>query len=457
MALNLSKEERVSKINLRKDKLVSIIKDDEVLSSLKSRVGVVLDYSGSMSSHYDSGNIQNLLEVIIPLALQFDDDGNLDFWIFNEGFHRIGEVNMNNFYGFIENEVTSKYRMGLTSYAPVMKDVYKRYIDEEPSQLPSYVMFITDGDCDDKRDAFKVLKKNADKPVFWQFIGMGAGPFDTLEALDDLTDRFIDNADFFKVSNLIKMPEEELYKKLMTEYPGYLKEAVIKNIITLNKKEETTGGKKTMAVSLSKGGKVSLAKVATDAGIQGGLKNITVGLGWDVKRYDGGDDFDLDASAFILGSNGKVRSDDDFIFYNHASDKGEYQGGKFIPNVEESYIYSTGDNRTGEGEGDDEQLKIDLSKVPEGVDKIAFTVTIDQADTRNQNFGMVENAYIRIVDEATGTELIKYDLGEDFSIETAIVVAELYRHNGEWKFNAVGSGFAGGLAALCGNFGINVG
>lgn len=212
-----------------------------------------------------------------------------------------------------------------------------------------------------------------------------------------------------------------------------------------------------MAVSLSKGGKVSLAKVAADAGIQGGLKNITVGLGWDTKRYDGGDDFDLDASAFILGSNGKVRNDDDFIFYNHASDKGEYQGDKFIPNTEESYIYSTGDNRTGEGEGDDEQLKIDLSKVTDGVEKIAFTVTIDQADTRNQNFGMVENAYIRIVDDATGTELIKYDLGEDFSIETAIVVAELYRHNGEWKFNAIGSGFAGGLAALCGNFGINVG
>ncbi len=202
-----------------------------------------------------------------------------------------------------------------------------------------------------------------------------------------------------------------------------------------------TGGKKTMAVSLSKGSKVSLAKVAADAGIQGGLKNITVGLGWDVKRYDGGADFDLDAAAFMLGASGKVRGEKDFVFYNN----------KVAPGVEH-----TGDNRTGEGEGDDEQIKVDLSAIPADVEKVDFTVTIDQADTRNQNFGMVENAYIRIVDDVTGTELIKYDLGEDFSIETAIVVAELYRHDGEWKFNAIGSGFSGGLAALCGNFGIQV-
>ena len=201
------------------------------------------------------------------------------------------------------------------------------------------------------------------------------------------------------------------------------------------------GGKKTMAVSLSKGGRVSLAKVAADAGIQGGLKNITVGLGWDVKRYDGGADFDLDASAFMLGKSGKVRSDSDFIFYNNKNGTG---------------IEHTGDNRTGEGDGDDEQIKVDLSIIPDDVEKIDFTVTIDQADVRNQNFGMVENAYIRIVDDVTGAEIIRYDLGEDFSIETAIVAAELYRHNGEWKLNAIGSGFSGGLAALCGNFGIQV-
>ena len=194
-----------------------------------------------------------------------------------------------------------------------------------------------------------------------------------------------------------------------------------------------------MAVSLSKGGKVSLAKAASDSGVAT-LTNVVVGLGWDVNRYDGSAQFDLDAAAFMLANTGKVRSDSDFIFYNNKNGQG---------------ITHMGDNRTGEGEGDDEQIKIDLNAVPADVDKIAFTVTIDQADTRNQNFGMVENSYVRLFDEATGTEIIRYDLGEDYSIETAVVVGELYRNNGEWKFNAIGSGFQGGLAALCANYGID--
>lgn len=197
-----------------------------------------------------------------------------------------------------------------------------------------------------------------------------------------------------------------------------------------------------MAVSLSKGGKVSLAKVAADAGISGGLTKIMVGLGWDVNRYDGGAQFDLDAAAFMLAGTGKVRSSDDFIFYNQ----------KVGPGIEHM-----GDNRTGEGEGDDEIINIELNSIPADIERVSFTVTIDQADTRNQNFGMVENSYIRVLDAVTGTELIKYDLGEDFSIETAVVVADLYRHNGEWKFNAIGSGFSGGLAALCANFGVDIG
>ena len=197
-----------------------------------------------------------------------------------------------------------------------------------------------------------------------------------------------------------------------------------------------------MPVSLSKGGKVSLAKVAQDAGISGGLTKILVGLGWDVNRYDGGAQFDLDAAAFMLAGTGKVRSSSDFIFYNQ----------KVGPGVEHM-----GDNRTGEGEGDDEVINIDLSAIPADIERVSFTVTIDQAEARKQNFGMVENSYIRVVDAVSGTELIKYDLGEDFSVETAVVVADLYRHNGEWKFNAIGSGFSGGLAALCANFGVDIG
>ena len=192
-----------------------------------------------------------------------------------------------------------------------------------------------------------------------------------------------------------------------------------------------------MPVSLQKGQKVDLTKGNP------GLKKIMVGLGWDVNQYDNGADFDLDASAFLLGENGKVASDSDFVFYGN------------LAHNSESVIYQ-GDNLTGEGEGDDEQILVDLSKVPAGVSKIAFTVTIYEAEERRQNFGQVSNSFIRIVDDVTGSEIIRYDLGEDFSIETAVVVGELYRHGGEWKFNAIGSGFNGGLAALCRQYGVNV-
>jgi len=192
-----------------------------------------------------------------------------------------------------------------------------------------------------------------------------------------------------------------------------------------------------MAISLSKGQKVDLTKGNPS------LTKVLVGLGWDTNKYDGGFDFDLDAAAFVLGANGKVSSDEDFVFYNNLKHKS-------------GAIEHLGDNLTGSGEGDDEEIKIDLAKVPENVEKIDFTVTIHEADTRKQNFGQVSNAFIRIVDETNGKELVRYDLGEDFSVETALVVGEIYRHNGEWKFNAIGSGFSGGLAALCRNFGVNV-
>lgn len=191
------------------------------------------------------------------------------------------------------------------------------------------------------------------------------------------------------------------------------------------------------SVNLSKGQKVNLTKGNP------GLSKILVGLGWDVNSFDSGTDFDLDASAFLLNSAGVVRNEKDFIFYGNKSD------------ASNSIVHS-GDNRTGEGDGDDEAIRIDLSKVPADIDKIAFTVTIYEAEQRRQNFGQVDNAYIRIVNDVDGNELLRYDLGEDYSIETAIVFAELYRNNGEWKFAAIGSGFQGGLAALCNKYGLEV-
>ncbi|GEK35134.1 TerD family protein [Kurthia sibirica] len=193
-----------------------------------------------------------------------------------------------------------------------------------------------------------------------------------------------------------------------------------------------------MVVSLQKGQKVDLTKSNP------GLTNVVVGLGWDTNKYDGSQSFDLDASIFLLGESGKVNEQTDFIFYNNPI------GGA-------GAVEHSGDNLTGDGEGDDETVKVALNNVPANVAKIAFTVTIHDAQARNQNFGMVSNAFIRVVDASSNTELMRFDLGEDFSIETAVVVGELYRHGTEWKFNAVGAGYQGGLEALCVDYGIQLG
>jgi tellurium resistance protein TerD len=192
-----------------------------------------------------------------------------------------------------------------------------------------------------------------------------------------------------------------------------------------------------MAIQLSKGQRIDLTKTNP------GLKRAVIGLGWDTNKYQGGHDFDLDASAFLVDANDKCVNDQDFIFYNNLS------------HPSESVIH-TGDNLTGEGEGDDEQLIVDFSKIPSYVHKIGITVTIHDADARRQNFGQVSNAFVRLVDDASDNELLRFDLGEDFSIETAVVICELYRHGNEWKFNAIGSGFSGGLADLCRNYGLQV-
>lgn len=191
-----------------------------------------------------------------------------------------------------------------------------------------------------------------------------------------------------------------------------------------------------MPVSLKKGQKVSLTKDNP------GLRNVVVGLGWDVNAFDTGAAFDLDSSAFLVDDSGKVTCQDDFVFYGNL----RHPSGAVI---------HQGDNLTGAGDGDDEQIKVDLSLVPANISKIVFAVTIYDADARKQNFGQVSNSFIRIYDESNGQEILRYDLGEDFSIETASVFGELYRNNGEWKFNAIGSGYSGGLGALCSSFGID--
>ncbi len=191
-----------------------------------------------------------------------------------------------------------------------------------------------------------------------------------------------------------------------------------------------------MAVSLQKGGNVSLEKAAP------GMTKMRVGLGWDARATDG-EAFDLDASVFLLKADGKVRADSDFIYYNN------------LKSTDGSVIHQ-GDNLTGDGDGDDEVIEIDLSKVPSEVNKIAVTVTIHDAEARKQNFGQVSNAFMRIVDQNSNTEVARYDLSEDYSIETAMIFGTIYLHNGEWKFKAIGQGFEGGLKALAIGYGINL-
>ncbi|HEX5344304.1 MAG TPA: TerD family protein [Duganella sp.] len=191
-----------------------------------------------------------------------------------------------------------------------------------------------------------------------------------------------------------------------------------------------------MAISLQKGGNVNLSKEAP------GLTKIVVGLGWDVRSTDGSP-FDLDGSAFLLKVDGKVRNDSDFIFYNN------------LKSSDQSVAHS-GDNRTGAGDGDDETVTIDLTKVPADVERIAICATIHEGDARRQNFGMVQKAFIRTVNAGTNTEIARYDLSEDGSTESAMIFGEVYRNGGDWKFKAVGQGFKGGLGPLAGSFGVGV-
>ena len=191
-----------------------------------------------------------------------------------------------------------------------------------------------------------------------------------------------------------------------------------------------------MAISLQKGQNVSLSKQAP------GIKKARFGLGWDLRKTDG-NAYDLDASAFVLDASGKVLSDQHFVFYNNVQDPS-------------GAVLHKGDNRTGEGEGDDEVIEIELSRMTPNAAKVAFVVTIHDAEARKQNFGQVQNAYIRALNVDGEQEIARYDLSEDASIETAMIFGELYRHSGEWRFSAVGQGYAGGLAAMCRQYGMNL-
>lgn len=202
------------KISLAKEEVAKVCLTKKPLQNLVANVGVVLDFSGSMDDLYRDGTVQNVIEKLLPLAMTFDDNGEMESWIFEEGFHRLPNITLSNLENYIGRE-TSKYNMGCTCYAPVMKDVLSTY---KKNKIPAYIIFITDGDNYDKPKTDKIIKEAANYPIFWQFVGVGTDNFQYLQALDDMTDRYVDNADFFKVRNM----SDITYENLLNEFPNWL-------------------------------------------------------------------------------------------------------------------------------------------------------------------------------------------------------------------------------------------
>lgn len=230
--LNLSKEQAVHAISLRKEKVVVELKKHDALNGAKARVALVLDFSASTEPDYKNGTMQSVIERIYPIAAVLDDNAELDLWIFTDGFYRIGAVTKENFYGIVK-EIMKKYLMGGTSYAPVMKDVEKMYIKELPQNIAEYIIFITDGRAGDRNETIKTIQRTSHEPMFWQFIGVSSREksFDLLEELDDMEGRYVDNANFFRIKDINAVSDEKLYEMLFHEFPGWLADEKVQAMI----------------------------------------------------------------------------------------------------------------------------------------------------------------------------------------------------------------------------------
>lgn len=226
--VNLSKNECLHKINLNKEEVHKVCLSKGPLNNLTSRVAVVFDYSGSMSNQYKNGTVQSVLEKLLPIAMEFDDNGSMEVWLFEDGFRRMPDMTLDNFYGYVQREIIDKrLSMGGTNYAPVMQDVIKKYMQEEPAKIPNYVIFITDGDNWDKDVTTNTIIDASNKPIFWQFVGLGNASMSYLETLDDMPSRYVDNADFFRASTAADVT----YEKLLDEYPGWIANSKVQNML----------------------------------------------------------------------------------------------------------------------------------------------------------------------------------------------------------------------------------
>lgn len=228
-SINLSKEDAIQKINLSKEEVHKICLTKKPLNNLTCRVGIVLDYSYSMSNLYKNGLVQSVVEKILPLAMEFDDNGTMEVWLFNDGYTRMPDISMDNFYGYVDREIVKnkKIKMGGTNYAPVMGDVIRKYMVEDPADIPDYIIFITDGDNFDEEETDRVIKAASRNPIFWQYVGVGDASFNYLEHLDEMTGRYVDNANFFSVENVNKI----VYGDLLAEYPQWLQYKEVREML----------------------------------------------------------------------------------------------------------------------------------------------------------------------------------------------------------------------------------
>lgn len=230
--LNLSKEQAVHAISLRKEKVMVELRKYDALNGAKARVALVLDFSISTKPDYEDGTMQSVIERIYPIAAVLDDNAELDLWIFSSGFHRVGTVTKENFYGIVE-EIMRKYQMGGTNYAPVMKDVEKMYIKELPQKIAEYIIFITDGRAGDKDETIKTIQRTSHEPMFWQYVGVSSREksFDFLDRLDNMEGRYLDNANFFHIKNINAISDEKLYEMLFHEFPVWLADEKVQAMI----------------------------------------------------------------------------------------------------------------------------------------------------------------------------------------------------------------------------------
>ena len=243
--LNLTKEESLIQLDMRKKQILDICMDKRSLDGLVSRVALVLDFSASMRAMYDNGVVQATIERLLPVAMQFDDNGEMELWIFSSDYHRMPNVSIKNFYGYVEREIMNgRYTMRGTNYAPVMRDIRKKYVVEDPANIPNYVIFITDGDALDEDSAIAAIKDLSYDPIFFQFVGIAEDRsvrFRLLSSLDDMDGRYVDNANFFKMSDATEGNDNEIYKKLLAEYPEWVEYPEVKRMIAIQGTKEAMG------------------------------------------------------------------------------------------------------------------------------------------------------------------------------------------------------------------------